>query len=513
MEEKFYITTAIPYMNSKLHLGQIYEFIMADIIARYNRLMEKDVYFLTGSDEHGQKIYKAAQQKGEPVQGYVDKMVEDMKRLLRLYHISNDGFIRTTDSRHEKIVQNILDRLKDNGDLYKGHYEGNYCIPCETFYTDAQIIEGKCPDCGRETEKIKEENYFFKLSSYQQKLIDHIEENPDFVIPETRKNEVLGLLKQGLKDISVTRTAVTWAVPVPFDDKHYCYVWVDALINYISALGFSLKENALFEKYWPADQHHIGKDILKFHTLIWPALLMSLGVDLPKHVVVHGWILLGEEKLSKSKGVTLDPDQLAQDYGVDAIRYFVAREISFGNDGSFTYDSLVKRYNGDLSNDIGNLVSRTVTMVNKFSEGKVPVDSGEDGGFKSEWENAKQEFMDHIENFKFTEALSRLWSLVNKANKYIEDTQPWSLAKSGDRKDKERLNSILYQLVETIRLCSLALYPFMPHTTERIMGQFGIKEDVSSLKFSKQGKWGYYAGGSVLGPKEILFPRIKEDKK
>ncbi len=513
MGEKFYITTAIPYMNSKLHLGQIYEFIIADIVARFKRLQENNVYFLTGSDEHGQKIYKAAQQNGEPAQDYVDKMVAEMKRLLKLYHISNDGFIRTTDKRHEEVVQGILSRLKDNGDIYKSQYEGNYCVPCETFFTDAQAVGDKCPDCGRDTEKIKEENYFFKLSNYQERLIEHIEKNPDFVIPETRKNEVLGLLKQGLRDISITRTAVTWAVPVPFDDQHYCYVWVDALINYISALGYSLEQDKLFKNYWPADQHHIGKDILKFHAIIWPALLLSLGVELPRHVVVHGWILLGEEKLSKSKGITLDPDQLARDYGVDAIRYFVAREISFGNDGSFTYGSLVKRYNGDLSNDIGNLVSRTVTMINKFSKGKVPQKTGKNSIFKSEWERVSKEYLNFIEKFKFTEALARLWEFINKANKHIEDTQPWALAKSESEKDGEKLDGILYQLVESIRLSALALYPFMPTAAQKIFGQFGIAEDTQRMKFSQQGKWGYYKGGTSIGEKEILFPRIKVEKK
>ncbi len=513
MGEKFYITTAIPYMNSKLHLGQIYEFIMADVVARFNRLVGNDVYFLTGSDEHGQKIYKAAQQSGEDAQDYVDKMVEEMKRLLALYHISHNGFIRTTSQKHQETVQHILNRLKDNGDLYKSKYEGNYCTPCETFFTDAQTIEGKCPDCGRETENIKEENYFFKLSNYQQRLIEHIEKNPDFVIPETRRNEVLGLLKQGLKDISVSRTAVTWAVPVPFDQKHYCYVWVDALINYISALGYSSKEDHLFRQFWPADQHHIGKDILKFHAIIWPALLMSIGVALPRHVVVHGWILLGEEKLSKSKGITLDPDQLAQDYGIDAIRYFVAREISFGNDGSFTYGALVKRYNGDLSNDIGNLVSRTFTMVKKFGAGKVPQVSGAHGGFQVQWEETIREFEQYIEKFKFAEALSRLWEFINKANKYIEDTQPWVLAKSDDAQDRKKLDNILYQLVESIRLSSVALYPFMPSLTRKIFDQFGIDEDTQHMKLSEQGKWGHYKGGTKIGKKEILFPRIQEEKK
>lgn len=511
MGEKFYITTAIPYMNSKLHLGQVYEFILADIVARYNRLKGKDVYFLTGSDEHGQKIDKAAQEKQMPAQLYVDSMVEDMKRILKLYGISNDGFIRTTDKLHEQVVQAILNKLKDNGDIYKHDYEGNYCVPCETFFPDSQLVDGNCPDCGRKTEKVKEENYFFKLSKYQDRLIEHVEKNPDFVVPEVRRNEVLGLLKQGLKDISITRTTVTWGVPVPFDSQHYCYVWVDALINYISALGYGLEDDGLFKKYWPADQHHIGKDILKFHTVIWPALLMSLGVELPHHVVIHGWILLGHEKLSKSKGITLDPDQLAQDYGVDAIRYFVSRDISFGNDGSFTYDSLVKRYNGDLSNDIGNLVSRTVTMVNKFAAGKVPSRPEEDGGFRQEWEKTQKLYQENMENFRFSDCLIVLWDFINKANKYIEDTQPWALAKSDQPQDLKKLEATLYQLVEAIRLSAVLVSPFMPHICQKILGQFGIEDKVDSLTLKEHSQWGSYSGGTLIGEKEILFPRIKED--
>ena len=486
-KEKFYITTAIPYMNAKLHLGQIYEFILADIIARFNRLIGKDVFFLTGTDEHGQKIEKSAQKRGISTQKYVDEMVADMKRLLKLYNITNDSYIRTTDKNHEKVVQDILVQLKENGDLYKSTYEGWYCTPCETFLMDSQLVDGKCPQCGREVEKVKEENYFFKLSKYEGKLVKYIESNPSFIIPKTRRNEVLGILKQGLKDISISRTTVKWGVPITFDLEHYCYVWVDALINYISALGYNSKNSSLFDKYWPADQHHIGKDIIKFHAIIWPAMLMSLGIELPKHIVVHGWIMLGDEKLSKSKGITLDPDDLSNQYGVDAIRYFVAREISFGQDGSFTHKSMIKRYNADLSNDIGNLVSRTIAMINKYREGIIPKRSISDKNIQKKWEEVKVQATRYIENFKYSEYLVKVWEFINLANKYIEDSQPWSLAKGKEDADVKKLDSILYDLVEAIRLSTLMLIPFIPATCQKIFTQLGINKKVEDINMDIDG--------------------------
>ena len=516
VKEKFYITTAIPYMNAKLHLGQVYEFILADVTARFNKLQGKDTFFLTGSDEHGQKIYKSAVSKGVSPQEYVDGMVADMKRILALYNISNDLFVRTTDASHEKVVQHILTKLNENGDLYKGSYEGWYCVIDENFLTDAQLVEGKCPQCGREVEKIKEDNYFFKLSSYQDKLIKHIEANPDFIIPESRKNEVLGLLKQGLKDISISRTTVTWGIPIQFDSDHFSYVWVDALINYISALGYSLDNDALFKKYWPADQQHIGKDILKFHAVIWPAILMSIGVELQKHLVVHGWIMKGEEKLSKSKGITLDPDEMAESYGVDAVRYFFTREITFGLDGSFTDQAMFKRYNGDLSNDFGNLVSRSVAMIDKYRGGVVPtkpanLNGGKD--FEKLWEDTKAAAINLFYNFSYSEYLVKIWDFINIANKYIEDSKPWELAKSTGDVETQKLDGVLYNLTESIRLSALFVFPFMPSTCQRIFGQLGIDKNIEEMNFEADGKWGAFTGGTTVGKREILFPRIEENTK
>jgi methionyl-tRNA synthetase len=479
------------------------------VVARYNRLTGKDTFFLTGSDEHGQKIAKSAADHDVGPQEYVDKMVKDMKRLLDVYNISNDGYVRTTGKDHEKVVQNILTRLKDNGDLYKSEYEGEYCVPCETFLTEGQLVDGKCPECGRDVEYVKEENYFFKLSSYQDKLIKHIEDNPDFVIPETRKNEVLGLLKQGLKDISVSRTAVEWGVPIPFDSKHFCYVWVDALINYISALGFTSDNEETFNKYWPADQHHIGKDILKFHAVIWPAILMSLGVEPPKHIVVHGWLLMGHEKLSKSKGITLDPDEIAEKFGVDGIRYFLTREVSFGQDGSFTDPAFIKRYNADLSNDIGNLASRTLAMITKYRDGVIP-SSIASPDFEKAWEYTKKEAAGLMGQFKFSEYLIKVWEFINKANKHIEDSQPWTLAKSDSGEDVKKLDAVLYEVAESIRLSTLLLIPFIPSTCQKIMTQLGIATKVEDMSLDADGAWGNFEGSTKIGEREILFPRIDD---
>ncbi len=510
-KKKFYITTAIPYMNAKLHLGQIYEFILVDVVARFHRLAGRDTFFLTGADEHGQKISKSAEEKGMSPQEYVDKMTGDMKRLLKLYGISNDLYIRTTDKKHEIIVQNILNKLNDNGDLYKSVYEGKYCVPCETFLLDSQLIDGKCPECKRDVEYLKEENYFFKLSEYEEKITKHIENNPDFVIPETRRNEVLGILKQGLKDISISRTAVKWGVPIPFDSSHYCYVWVDALINYISALGYSSANPDLFNHYWPADQHHIGKDILKFHAIIWPAMLMSLGIELPKHIVVHGWLLMGEEKLSKSKGITLDPDDMSEKYGVDGIRYFLTREMSFGQDGSFTGKTFIRRYNSDLSNDIGNLISRTLAMIERYRDGVIPARTSSPV-FKEKWDEIKKEVYKYMEDFKFPDYLIKVWEFVNMANKHIEDSQPWNLIKNENEENRQKLDAVLYEAAEIIRLSTILLIPFMPSICQKVFSQLGINKSIEEILIEEDGVWGKFEGGTKIGTREILFPRMDENQ-
>ena len=510
-KDTFYITTAIPYVNSYLHLGNVYEAILADACAKYHRIRGDKTFFLTGTDEHGQKIYKSAQKSGINPQQFVDRMSAEVRRLWDYYNISYDDFIRTTETRHEKVVQRWFERSYANGDIYLSKYEGWYCVECETFYLESQIVNNRCPDCSRPVEKLEEENYFFKLSKYQQPLLEHIDKNPGFIIPEIRKNEVISLLKQGLNDISVTRTAMSWGVGIPFDTKHVSYVWVDALINYISATGVFFDEDR-FNKLWPVDFHLIGKDILKFHTVIWPAMLLSAGLKLPKCVAVHGWLLAEDIKMSKSKGNVLDPYELAGIYGVDALRYFLLKEISFGLDGSFSHELMTKTFNYDLSNDIGNLLSRSLAMINKYRDGRIPrpsVYEAAEDQIIERWRNLQKTVDEFIKWLDFRNGLDSIWSFINDINKYVDSSAPWALAR--DSVNSSRLDTVLYTICESMRLIAMLVFPVIPSSAQKIWDQLGLNEDISNSTLPASGGWGLLKPGTVIGVRQPIFPRIEKD--
>lgn len=507
--KKFYLTTPIYYPSDNFHIGHCYTTIIADAIARYKRLEGYDTFFLTGTDEHGQKIEKKALEHGVTPKEYVDKIVDNAKDLWKSLDISYDKFIRTTDPIHEEVVQKIFKKLYDQNDIYKGEYQGLYCTPCESFWTETQLDEnGCCPDCHREVHLVKEEAYFFKLSNYQKRLEEFLESHPDFIEPVSRKNEMINnFIKPGLEDLCVSRTSFKWGIPVSFDEKHVVYVWIDALANYISALGYLTNNDELFKKYWPADLHIVGKEIVRFHTIIWPIMLMALDLPLPKKVFGHGWLVINGGKISKSLGNYKDPREYIKDYGVDAVRYYALREVPFGSDGNFSEDALVTRTNADLANVLGNLVNRSIGMINKYFSGEVtnpklyePVDEN----LISYATTLKEKTTTYMDKLEIANAIDSIFELFRKCNKYIDDTTPWVLAK--DESKKERLATVLYNLVECIRIGAVLLQAFLPETSEKIFKQL----NTNKTSFETINTFGEYQAPNKVGQAEVLFARIEK---
>jgi len=506
---KYYITTAIAYTSRVPHIGNTYEAVLADSIARFRRMEGYDVYFLTGTDEHGQKIEDQARNEGKTPQQHVDEIAGEIRRIWDFMNVSYDQFIRTTNPQHMKIVQKIFKKLYDQGDIYKGHYEGYYCKPCESFYTETQVTDGKCPDCGAPVEKAREEAYFLRLANYAKQLEDYIEAHPEFIQPESRRNEMLNnFIRPGLQDLCVSRSSFKWGIPVNFDDKHVIYVWIDALSNYITAMGYDPDGSSeLFNKYWPANVHLIGKDILRFHTIYWPIMLMALGVELPKQVFGHPWMLFGEDKMSKSKGNVVYAEQLVKLFGVDAVRYYMLHEMPFASDGSFTYDLIISRINSDLANILGNLVNRTVVMNTKYFDGVVQqpgAPEGPDAELIALAENTAARVEQCMTDLHVADAIDEIFALLRRSNKYIDETAPWILAKNEDT--RARLGTVLYNLLECIRIAAVLLGAYLPETSEKILKQLGNPE----ASYESLSKFGAMKPGSVVGPAEVLFARLDE---
>ena len=513
MREKYYLTTAIAYASGKPHIGNTYEIIMADAIARYKRMKGFDVFFQTGTDEHGQKIEEKAKKANMEPQQYVDKIAQEIRNVFDLMNVSYDKFIRTTDKDHELQVQKIFEKLYKQGDIYKSEYEGWYCTECEAFFTDNQLVDGKCPDCGREVHREKEESYFFRMSKYANQLMEYIESHPQFIQPESRKNEMINnFLKPGLQDLCVSRTSFKWGIPVTFDPKHVVYVWIDALSNYITGIGYDCDGNSSeqFNKYWPADLHLIGKDIIRFHTIYWPIMLLALGLPLPKQVFGHPWMLFGEDKMSKSRGNVIYADDLVHFFGVDAVRYFVLSEMPFAQDGSITWQLVMERINSELANVYGNLVNRTIAMTNKYFNGQLTEPDCYEELDQQLIDTCKQtvtKYYEKMDQLRVADAIDAVFDLLRRSNKYIDETSPWTLAKQPE--NKARLNTVLYNLLESIRVASVLLTPFMPETSKEVFRQINTeKTDFASIE-----TWGNYEkNNKVVETTNVLFARVDEKK-